>query len=313
LSAFQSSLDSGALSSDVLSSNFDFFTGSDPTGGTVDFVNGQEAMSTGLAYVQDDNTTVIGVDAKTQLSVGQNRKSVRISSKKAYDTGLFIADFFAAPHGCGTWPAYWTLGTTAEWPNAGEIDLLEATHNSQTSQVTVHTGPGCSWNTKPKPLASTASSINPAVPFTGSIVGTKCASSDGDNTGCGVKSTANNTFGSLFNKQAGGVIAHRVDSTGIAVWYFARDQIPADITAGNPNPTGWPTPVALFSDDGCDIASHFQKHQLILDITLCGGFGDATYGQEATGSCPGTCAQAVADPTNFKFAQFKIASISVYQ
>jgi hypothetical protein len=272
-------------------------------------VNKEEAMSTGLAYVQHDNTSVIAVDAKTQLSPGQNRKSVRISSKQTFDNGLFIADFYSLPHGCGAWPAYWTLGTTKPWPEAGEIDLVEATHNSPTSQVTIHTGPGCDWNSKPKPLVTTAV-VQPGVPFTGQIVGETCVSSPGADTGCGVRTTGNNTFGEGFNRQAGGIIAHRMDVNGIAVWQFARDEIPKDIIAGTPNPSGWPTPVALFTSEGCDIATHFQAHQMILDITLGGDFGKATF---ANSGCPGTIEDTIANPTNFKFAKFKIASISVYQ
>lgn len=33
-------------------------------------------------------------------------RSVRISSKKSYSSGLFIADFGAMPAGCGIWPAW---------------------------------------------------------------------------------------------------------------------------------------------------------------------------------------------------------------
>jgi hypothetical protein len=43
--------------------------------------------------------------------------SIRIVSKKTYDNGLFIADFRSMPHGCGTWPAYWSSGPN--WPNQG--------------------------------------------------------------------------------------------------------------------------------------------------------------------------------------------------
>lgn len=46
--------------------------------------------------------------------------SVRISSKKLYNGGLFIADFWSTPHGCSTWPAWWSVGPN--WPNGGEID-----------------------------------------------------------------------------------------------------------------------------------------------------------------------------------------------
>jgi hypothetical protein len=228
----------------------------------VDFVDFATAQASGLAYVQPDNTTVLAVDSTTVLSVGQNRKSVRISSKQTYDTGLFIGDIYSVPHGCGTWPAYWTLGTGADWPNAGEVDLLESVHNSAHNSVTLHTGPSCVWNTSPAPLRSTANVEPPLKAFTGWTAGKTCASSGANNDGCGITNPDATSFGSGFNKQAGGVIAHRMDSSGIAVWWFPRASIPADITAGKPNPASWPTPVALFSSSSCNIAKNFRAHQV---------------------------------------------------
>ena len=54
---------------------FDFFTDSDLTHGQVTFVGRQEAKDSKLAFVQDDGTIVLGVDDKTVLQPGQNRKS----------------------------------------------------------------------------------------------------------------------------------------------------------------------------------------------------------------------------------------------
>ena len=56
-------------------SMFDFFTESDPTHGQVTFVGREEAKASKLAFVQDDGTIVLGVDDKTVLQPGQNRKS----------------------------------------------------------------------------------------------------------------------------------------------------------------------------------------------------------------------------------------------
>ncbi len=56
-------------------SMFTFFTSADPTHGLVDFVSKDEAMDSGLAFVQDDGTVVLAVDDTTQLKPGQNRKS----------------------------------------------------------------------------------------------------------------------------------------------------------------------------------------------------------------------------------------------
>jgi hypothetical protein len=90
-----------------LLSGFNFFTDADPTHGQVEFVSQDEASGSNLAFVQGDGTVIMAVDNSTDLAEGENRKSVRISSKKTYSTGLIIADIYAMPHGCGTWPAFW--------------------------------------------------------------------------------------------------------------------------------------------------------------------------------------------------------------
>ena len=108
----------------MYSSGWDFFTGNDPTHGLVDFVGRKEGNSSKLAYVQDDGTAVIAVDQSDGIASGGKRKSIRINTHDAFERGLFIADIYAMPHGCSVWPAYWSLGTGKDWPNAGEIDII---------------------------------------------------------------------------------------------------------------------------------------------------------------------------------------------
>jgi beta-glucanase (GH16 family) len=103
-------------------SDWYFFTEADPTGGQVKFLGADDAKNNKLAYVQEDGTAVITVDDYTSLAAGAPRNSVRITSKEQWSTGLFIADLYDVPHGCGTWPAYWTVGPN--WPLGGEIDVL---------------------------------------------------------------------------------------------------------------------------------------------------------------------------------------------
>lgn len=52
-----------------------FFTGSDPTGGQVNYLSGADAQGNSLAYVQGDNTTVLRVDSWTDLPLGAPRNS----------------------------------------------------------------------------------------------------------------------------------------------------------------------------------------------------------------------------------------------
>ncbi|KAL1688335.1 concanavalin A-like lectin/glucanase domain-containing protein, partial [Schizophyllum commune] len=223
----------------------------------------------------------MAVDDQTQLSVGDKRDSVRISSKKSYTQGLFIADIWAMPHGCSVWPAWWTVGPN--WPNGGEIDVLEGVHDQHVNQYTLHTSQGCS--------------IDTSVDVTGTLGNQQCAVGGGDNTGCAFIDSDPTSYGNPFNVLAGGVYAHTWTDEGIKIWHFPRTSIPADITSGNPNPDSWGPPAAFFSANSCDMGSHFYDHVLTFDITLCGDWAGSTYG---SAGCPGSCAERVANPANFK-------------
>ncbi|EJF57193.1 glycoside hydrolase family 16 protein [Dichomitus squalens] len=273
---------------------WDFFTDADPTHGLVNFVDGDAAKK--LAYVQSDNTIVLAVDDSDGVPVGGKRNSIRISSKKSWTRGLFVADIFAMPHGCGVWPAYWSLGNGADWPNAGEIDIIEGVNTNTKNQVTLHSGPGCTLDKAAHALAD--------------VLGTSCASSNGDNAGCAYQQTQNTSFGHGFNMQAGGVFAHTLEADGISVWFFDRDAIPADVASKQPDPASWGTPTAYFPNTQCDIMSHFLAQNLIFDITVCGDWAGSAYSQSG---CPATCNDAVANSSNFNLAQWKISSVRVYQ
>ncbi|KAL0953874.1 hypothetical protein HGRIS_005048 [Hohenbuehelia grisea] len=288
---------------------WDYFTAPDPTHGTVQYQSLPDAVAKKLAFVQDDGTTVLAVDDQTPLPPNKNRDSVRITSKKSYNQGLFIADFFAMPHGCSVWPAWWTVGPN--WPTGGEIDVLEGVHNSNTNAYTLHTGQGCEIpaGNGGSPLKRNGHSKR-GVAFEATVKTTNCASSGNDNTGCGIHESDTRTYGEGFNRIAGGVYAHLWNSDGISIWHFARDEIPADISAKNPDPKSWGNPSAFFSNEKCDIDKHFHDHSLVIDTTICGDLGNPTYGSSG---CPGTCAEAVQDPANFRFAKWKINYIAVYQ
>ncbi|KAI0773314.1 glycoside hydrolase family 16 protein [Trametes elegans] len=280
---------------------FDFYSDDDPTHGLVNYLPQNQASK--LAYVQDDNTVVMAVDDFSDVPVGGKRDSVRISSKKAYSDGLFILDVYAMPHGCSVWPAYWMVGNDVEWPNGGEIDIIENVNEATQNQVTLHTGPGCSINKGDGLVTKTLATVS-------TLFGTECASSDGNNAGCAFGMQDNSSYGHGFNHQAGGVYAHTLEDDGIKVWFFTRGQIPADITARKPDPSTWPTPVAAFPSTDCNIKEHFKAQNIIFDITLCGDWAGAAY---SSSGCPGSCEQAVADKTNFQVAQWQIASLQVYQ
>lgn len=118
------------------------------------------------------------------------RQSVRIESKRQYNTGLFIFDILHTPYACGLWPALW-LTDGANWPDNGEIDVVE-TNNLATegNAVTLHTTNGCNMKVKRKQ--------------TGEPNYVTCDSNKHSNAGCGVEGESN-TYGAELNSAGGGV------------------------------------------------------------------------------------------------------------
>ncbi|KAL0574290.1 hypothetical protein V5O48_007666 [Marasmius crinis-equi] len=279
---------------------FDFISRSDPTHGLVDYQSKQNAIAKGLAYVQN-GVTVLAVDNKTVLPSGSNRASIRIESKKKYDSGLFIADFEAMPVGCSTWPAWWSRSVT-DYPKGGEIDVIEGV-NSQTFNDMTFWRKGGSCNFPPASLSGTTSSI---------IDQKKCSDTTTDLMSCGFRDGKANSFGTGFNKAGGGVYAHLVNDDGISIWHFPRKSIPKDIKNKKPDPSSWGKPVARWKSTKCDMKKHFRGHKLVINTTLCGSWaGDP--GAWARSKCPRTCPETVADPKNFNGARWKIKYISVYK
>ncbi|KAF8609134.1 hypothetical protein BDV93DRAFT_601844 [Ceratobasidium sp. AG-I] len=273
--------------------DFDFFNYADPTNGLVEYVDRDTAFREGLAYVTPNNKIVMKVDNTTVLQQGQHRKSVRIQSKKRYNGGLFIIDIERAPHACGAWPAFWTVGPN--WPHGGEIDIFEGVHESTKNQATFHTAKGCT--------------ITNPQNFTGNLVAADCSHESGG-LGCGLINDSVASFGAPFNSVGGGVFATRWDDNGVWGWFFHRSTIPRDITSNTPNPANWGKPTVLLSNDSCPPHKYFWDHVIVFDITLCGDLAGPTYGESG---CPGTCESVIMDPANFYNTSWSINYLHVFR
>lgn len=81
-------------------SEFNFFTGPDPTHGFVKYVDQAKGKSLGLF---NQGKASWGVDTKGKDAAG--RASIRLESKKSYNKALIVIDVAHMPYGCGTWPA----------------------------------------------------------------------------------------------------------------------------------------------------------------------------------------------------------------
>lgn len=141
-----------------------------------------------LTYASEDSA-VIKVDT-SNVDASTGRRSVRITSKNTYNSGLFIFDILHSPYGCGTWPALW-LADPDNWPTNGEIDVVEATNAAKTgNQITLHTTNGCKMNVKRKE--------------TGKVLSSNCWNGTNSNEGCGVQGKPA-TYGEALNNNGGGV------------------------------------------------------------------------------------------------------------
>ncbi|KAF8155738.1 concanavalin A-like lectin/glucanase domain-containing protein [Crassisporium funariophilum] len=233
----------------------------DLTLGDVIWVDRDNATSKKLAYVNSAGNAIIKVDNTTNVPWNEKRDTVRITTKREYGVGtIWIADIIHLPFGCSVWPAMWTKGHN--WPDDGEIDIIEGINLMDHNQMALHTKPGC---THTLPQGS---------PQRGKTLEADCSK----DAGCTVAETAPNSFGEGFNNAGGGVFATQFDATGIYIWFWGRASIPPSIlSATSTSPidslADWGPPAASYpAISTCDISAFFSAQSLILDITLCGAW-----------------------------------------
>lgn len=278
---------------------FSFFTSTDPTAGYVNYVDQNTATQNG--YINTNNGLVyMGVDS-THVTNGSGRNSVRITSNAAYTYGLFALDVAHMPGGiCGTWPAFWLLGPN--WPNDGEIDIIEGVNDNANNAMTLHTSDGCT-------IANSA--------FTGTLTTSNCyndAPGQSPNAGCDIQDPSTQSYGTGFNANKGGVFAMEWTSSAVSIWFFPRGTTPSDLQAGTPDPTSWKEPVARYQGT-CNIPSHFESMQIVFNTDFCGDWaGEVWQYSSHCSSLADTCNDYVGqNPTAFTNAYWSINSLNVYQ
>jgi len=276
---------------------WNFFTAGDPTHGTVDYVSQSEAQQKGYIGMRGE-ATYIGCDMTSVLGTKvRGRQSVRIGTNKTWNKGLFIMDLTHMPTGCATWPAWWIVGPN--WPNMGEIDIIEGVNTDSAVHTTLHTNAGCDMSHESAPMSGSWASKNCDVKAPGQSA----------NQGCSINGQGN-SYGAPFNANGGGVYVTEWNSTLIRMFYFPRNRIPADIKS--PNPDSWGIPYAFFTLGQYCPANHFQDESMVINLTFCGDWA----GNAFSGPCgnDGNCANFVrTQPGQFKEAYWLINYVSVYQ
>jgi len=269
---------------------FNFFTGADPTHGFVQYVDKNTAKNNG--YINSNNgKAYIGVD-HSSVAGNAGRRSVRLESKKQFSNGLLILDLAHMPGSiCGSWPAYWTFGNN--WPNNGEIDIIEGVNKQDINQMTLHTNAGCTVGNQWQ---------------TGRTVQSNCDVAATGNAGCGVQTVKGNSYGTSFNRNGGGIYAMERTDVSIRVWFFPRNAIPGDVV-NNPNPCKWGQPDADFQIGNNCPKSHFGPHNIIFNVAFCGDWAGAVFGQQ----CGGDCVNYVRNnPNAFSESYWSVNSLSFH-
>ncbi|KAF2869502.1 concanavalin A-like lectin/glucanase domain-containing protein [Massariosphaeria phaeospora] len=282
--------------------SFEFFTEADPTKGFVQYIGESEARELGLINSNNSKTASVEWGVETTKQTPEGRPSLRLESKKSYEHGLVVLDVQHMPFGCGTWPAFWMLGP--DWPENGEIDILEGVHEETHNGITLHTGPGCAVESE-------------AGGFSGSLDTPNCdvnAEGQSKNKGCTIKSPTEKSYGAGLNSNEGGVYATEWSNDAISVFFFPRGEVPDDALGDNPDPTAWGKPAAKFASTGCDIKGMFNDQKIIIDTTFCGEWAGNTWNTSTCASKAPTCNEYVRDnPEAFKEAYWTVNALRVYQ
>jgi hypothetical protein len=151
------------------------------------------------------------------------------------------------------WPAYWTQGSN--WPDDGEIDIVENVNLATANRYALHTLNGCRHQDP-----------SPNFPESGRLSNPDCFNQTNGNEGCLVQETQDNSFGAGFRQAGGGVYALLWDNDGMKIWFFTRSRVPSDLSSGgsNPNPSSWGTPSAFYSSTACDFNKFFGPQTIIF-------------------------------------------------
>lgn len=186
------------------------------------------------------------------------------------------------------------------WPANGEIDIIEGVNSQSQNDMTLHSSSGCKvQNSGSGTLVTSDCDVN--------------APNQATNAGCQVAASSSAaSYGTGFNSAGGGVYATEWTSNGISIYFFPHNNIPSDITSGNPNPSSWGTPAASFG--GCDFDSYFKEQQLVFDTTFCGDWAGAVWGADSTCAAKAsTCQDYVQNhPGDFQDAYWSVNSLKVY-
>lgn len=207
------------------------------------------------------------------------------------------------------------------WPQLGEIDIVENINLATNNAYNLHTTQGCKASTQ--------------VQITGDLISTDCFNVTNHDQGCKV-TDSDLSYGSGFANNGGGAFAFLWNDDGMKIWFFPRPTIPADLPSANPNPDTWGTPTAFYPSSTCDTTKFFGPQTLILvestvifslptswlttlpeicsyvqEINVCGNFAVEKF-NDTCSSVAAQCTDVVPNPAAFDEAYFEIRYITTF-
>jgi len=291
---------------------YEFYDGPDSLGsaGRNVYVSRNTAMKLGLTdpiskkddeHNDDDGEEEEFVYIHSTPPEGGNgglRSSVRLEGKRRFNRGLFILDLRHMPAGCGVWPAFW-LTDEANWPDNGEIDIVEGINYQSVAKTALHTSDKCDmYSHVPYWVKTGTWEWSTGIPNTYSGEADYKTVKESDNCwekashqwynqGCVGVSDQEGTLGVPLNKAGGGVFALELDPANgyIRSWVFTpHDTTPQNILDAirtstqkpkeriEPKVDEWGLPYAYFrigEGSGCT-ANHFKRMRIVFNLAFCG-------------------------------------------
>jgi len=298
---------------------WDFDT-TDANNGAVQYLPRDQAGSLAQAF---SSHAVIRTGSKSNYL---KRQSVKLRSKRRYTHFLTAMRFTHVPFGRGVWPSFWTTGDN--WPNKGELDILEYACEDQ-GKMSFHAGTGANKCKLDPSLLNKPGC--PAFPDANGM-GYDCTTQYPEKLGCAPYKAGMPRFTGEQWAQNPGVIAAEYTQSYIKVFWFPEPEIPSDFASDAPKPDTWDKWIVSyypFADSEAknpgSCTAPFRDQQVILQIELCGDWASKVFGSYAkaptcqdslyshAGDC---CTQFIWDSANDEYlrerAYFNISWVKVY-
>ena len=192
----------------------------------------------------------------------------------------------------------WSFGPN--WPNSGEIDIIEGANDQSVNYMTLHTSADCA-------IQNAGNALLPAF-------SQDCNVAVDGNQGCSFHDTSSSFYGTGLNNAGGAVFAMEWTSDGVSIWRWAHGASPGDVLGNSPSPSNWGSPSAQWSGSGCDWDSHFSSNNLVFDTTFCGDWAGNTFGSCSAANNGQSCQAFVQNnPSAFANAFWSVNALKVYQ